>query len=126
LAAAIFGFTGVALGAFGAHALKDLLAESGRTDVWETAVFYQMIHAVALLAVGLPGKLGVLADRTGRFLVASWVGGVLMFSGSLYVLCLSGISRFGAITPVGGLLFLAGWAILFGSFLRASGNDCDG
>ena len=101
--AAILGFTGVALGAFGAHGLKDLLSTNGTMAIWQTAVLYQLVHAVASLWA---------AER--RPLVARfWAAGVVLFSGSLYALALTNIKWLGAITPVGGVLFLIGWALLF-------------
>ena len=105
----VLGFTGVAAGAFGAHALRarlpaDLLA------VWETAARYQLIHAVALLAVAL------LAARapSGAAAAAGWLfaAGVVLFSGSLYALALTGVRVLGAVTPLGGVCFLAGWVAL--------------
>ena len=100
--AAILGFTGVALGAFGAHGLKDVLAANGTAAVWQTAVLYQLVHAVASLWA---------AER--RPLVARlWAAGVFIFSGSLYALAITNIKWLGAITPVGGVLFLIGWAML--------------
>lgn len=109
LLGSLFGFLAVALGAFAAHALKarlgaDLLA------TFEVGVRYQMYHALALLAVGL-----VYKAWPGRLLAASgwlFVIGIVVFSGSLYVLSLSGIRWLGAITPLGGIAFLAGWACL--------------
>ncbi len=99
--AAILGFTGVALGAFGAHGLKDVLSANGTAAVWQTAVLYQLVHAVASLWA---------AER--RPLVARlWAAGVVLFSGSLYALALTDIKWLGAITPVGGVLFLIGWAM---------------
>ena len=101
--AAILGFTGVALGAFGAHGLKDVISANRTAAIWQTAVLYQLVHAVASLWA---------AER--RPLVAwLWSAGVVLFSGSLYVLALTNIKWLGAITPVGGILFLAGWAMLF-------------
>lgn len=97
--AALCGFLGVVLGAFGAHALGPFLVAAGRTGTWETAVLYHLVHAVAALWAA------------GRFPVVCglWLAGVVVFSGSLYVLCLSGLGIWGAVTPIGGLLFLAGW-----------------
>ena len=101
--AAVLGFTGVALGAFGAHGLKTVLASNGTAAIWQTAVLYQLVHAVASLWA---------AER--RPLVSRiWAAGVVVFSGSLYALALTNIKWLGAITPVGGLLFLMGWAMLF-------------
>jgi uncharacterized membrane protein YgdD (TMEM256/DUF423 family) len=100
----------VAAGAFGAHALEGKLDPRAK-EVFETAARYQMFHALALLAVGLL----VLRTRTGRGLdLAGWgffVGSIL-FSGSLYILALTGIRWLGAITPLGGVGFLVGWTAL--------------
>ena len=109
LLAAMFGFTGVALGAFAAHGLKtQLLADY--LAVFQTGVHYQMLHALALLA------LAALWERLAqRLLLAAGICfcvGILLFSGSLYALTLSGIGALGVITPVGGLMFLVGWACL--------------
>jgi len=108
--AAVAGFLGVAGGAFGAHALKAHLSPE-RMEIWHTAVLYQLIHAVALLAVGLAS--GVLP---GRALLAgagiAFIAGIVLFSGSLYALALSGVRILGAITPLGGLAFLVGWLLL--------------
>jgi uncharacterized membrane protein YgdD (TMEM256/DUF423 family) len=106
---ALAGFVGVALGAFGAHFLKARLSAE-MLAVFETGVRYHLIHAVALLVTAaLMGRAG------GRMLVAAgWLfsSGIVLFSGSLYVLAFTGITTFGAITPLGGLAFLAGWACL--------------
>ncbi len=104
--AAFVLFLGVALGAFAAHGLQDLLNANGRLDTWKTAVLYQFIHGLALFALALhsPG--------TPRFAFWSLLLGVVLFSGSLYAMSLTGISRLGAITPIGGLAFLIGWASL--------------
>lgn len=105
--AGALGFTAVALGAFGAHALKARLSPE-LLEVYKTGVFYQLVHAVALLAVnGLWGRL-----RAPRVTAALFTAGVVIFSGSLYVLALSGVRLWGAVTPVGGLAFLAGWLTL--------------
>lgn len=98
---------GIGLGAFGAHALKDTLAASGSTDTWEKAVFYHLIHAVALLALSLaPSSLKT------KWTSILFTVGILLFSGSLYALALTHIKAFGPITPFGGLAFIAGWIIL--------------
>ena len=107
--AAFFGFTGVALGAFAAHGLKGRLTEQYLV-IFHTGVTYQLVHTlalfgVALLATHLPGRL------------VTWAGvcfavGIVLFSGSLYVLTMTGISKLGIITPFGGLAFLAGWLCL--------------
>lgn len=109
LLAAMFGFTGVALGAFAAHGLKTQLS-ADYLAVFQTGVHYQMLHALALLA------LAALWERLAqRLLLAAGICfciGILLFSGSLYALTLSGIGALGVITPVGGLMFLVGWACL--------------
>lgn len=107
--AAFFGFSGVALGAFAAHGLKSRLSAE-YLAIFQTGSHYQLIHALALLGVGLlslhlPGRLVNAAG--GLFAL-----GILLFSGSLYALTLTGISKLGIITPFGGLSFLAGWLCL--------------
>ncbi len=99
----------VAMGAFGAHALKGSLSEEMRT-VFETAVRYQVYHALAILAtVWIHQNFNAKYAATAAICFAA---GILLFSGSLYALTLSGVRKFGMITPVGGLCFLAGWALL--------------
>ncbi len=101
-------FLAVALGAFGAHGLRSTLESRGMTDAWNKAVFYQFIHAVALLVLALYGNI----NRGACWLLFT---GVLLFSGSLYLLALIPQARdwLGPVTPIGGLCFLAGWAWLF-------------
>ncbi|MBC3784013.1 DUF423 domain-containing protein [Spirosoma utsteinense] len=119
-AGAILGLIGVALGAFGAHALKNMLDETGRTATFETAVKYQFYHALALVLVGILLQLFGSNPTIAKLL--GWSGnsmliGTLIFSGSLYVLCFTGITWLGAITPIGGVAMIAGWALLFWAFL---------
>lgn len=111
LIASLAGFLAVALGAFGAHALKtkltpDLLA------VWHTAVQYQFYHVLALLAVVLLMVQEGAENTALKVAGVAFVVGMLVFSGSLYVLCLSGVRWLGAITPLGGTAFLVGWSAL--------------
>lgn len=109
--AAILGGLSVALGAFASHALKEKLTERS-LEVFELATRYQMYHALALLFVAL---LLSRAETVQSFLTASgfaFIIGVLLFSGSLYALSLSGIKVLGAITPLGGVAFIAGWVCL--------------
>ena len=110
LLAAVLGFIGVALGAFGAHGLRGRLTPE-MLAVFETGVRYQMYHVFALLVVASAiGHLG-----SARLLVVagwSFFAGILLFSGSLYALAVTNTSILGAITPFGGLAFLAGWACL--------------
>jgi uncharacterized membrane protein YgdD (TMEM256/DUF423 family) len=103
--AAATGFLAVALGAFGAHGLKALLAQNGMAAIWEKAVFYHFIHGVMLF---------VLAERKPFPTVTWWsfLTGICFFSGSLYLLALTNALWLGAITPIGGLSFLFGWTWL--------------
>ncbi|MCC5788053.1 MAG: DUF423 domain-containing protein [Opitutales bacterium] len=101
--AAVAGALGVVAGALGAHTLAERLAESGHQQAWETAVLYQLVHAVALLA---------WHRRASLVQVFFWGGGIVCFSGSIYLLALGGPSFLGPITPIGGLLFMAGWLSL--------------
>lgn len=100
---ALIIFLGIALGAFGAHGLADRLEETGRLDNWETATFYHLIHGVAMFLIALSGK------RTIGF----WwfLAGIILFSGSLYALALTDITKLGAITPLGGTAMLIGWGM---------------
>jgi len=113
--AAVFGFLGVALGAFGAHALRARLAPE-LLAVYQTGVLYHLVHAVALLGVGVVATRAPSTSAT----VAGWsfAIGIVLFSGSLYTLAITGIRPLGAITPFGGLSFLVGWLALFISTLR--------
>ena len=104
--AALLGFLGVALGAFGAHgSLHDLLVRNASLANWETAVLYHLVHAVVLVAI----TRGEAVSR-----VACWLfmAGIIIFSGTLYVLALTNLRWLGAITPLGGLALLAGWLAL--------------
>jgi uncharacterized membrane protein YgdD (TMEM256/DUF423 family) len=110
LVGAVFGFLGVALGAFGAHGLKNRLSPE-MLAVFETGVRYHMYHVFALLIVAAAiGHIGNARLLT----IAGWsfITGILIFSGSLYALALTGTGILGAITPIGGLAFLIGWACL--------------
>jgi len=102
--AAVLGFLGVALGAFGAHKLKDILTANNALTIWQTAVLYQLVHAVASL----------WAAERNPTVVWFWAVGVAFFSGSLYVLALapSASKWIWPVTPLGGLFFLIGWAVL--------------
>ncbi|MED1913706.1 MULTISPECIES: DUF423 domain-containing protein [unclassified Brevibacillus] len=106
----ISGFLSVALGAFGAHALKEKL-DAYSLGIFHTGVTYQTTHALALVLVAL--LLKWYPDSSG-LVWAGWcfAAGTLVFSGSLYTLAMTGIKVLGAITPIGGVLFLAGWALL--------------
>jgi uncharacterized membrane protein YgdD (TMEM256/DUF423 family) len=109
LLAAFAGFTGVTLGAFGAHGLKGRLS-ADMLAVFETAVRYHLVHAVALLATAaLAGRAPLRSLALVGWFFAL---GIILFSGSLYVMALTGNTRLGMITPLGGLAFLVGWALL--------------
>jgi uncharacterized membrane protein YgdD (TMEM256/DUF423 family) len=103
--AAVLCFLAVALGAFGAHGLRSTLELHGMLDVWNKAVLYHFIHAIALLVLALHGSV----NRGAWWLL---FGGIFLFSGSLYLMALTNLRWLGAITPFGGLCFLAGWAWL--------------
>src|SRR4030095_12722594 len=107
--AALAVFIGVAFGAFGAHGLRGRLSPES-LNVFETGVRYQMYHAFALFIVAIAlGRFGGWSVRAAGWLFAL---GIVVFSGSLYALALPGVRTFGALTPIGGLAFLAGWALL--------------
>lgn len=111
--AALLGFAGVALGAFGAHGLKATLEAHGGLENWKTAVLYQLVHAVALLA--LAGR----PETAGRAVRRWWLAGVILFSGSLYALALGVPAKFiWPVTPLGGLALLLGWGRLVWSAWR--------
>lgn len=120
---ALAGMLAVALGAFGAHALKARLLASGRLDTYNLAVEYQFYHALALLAVGLA------AQNTPSTLLrsAAWcfLGGILIFSGSLYILSIFDVPMAGAITPIGGTAFIAGWLLLALAFAKKKRSHGD-
>lgn len=110
LAGAILGTLGVALGAFGAHALKNILTQNGRVETYELAVRYHFYHALALLFIGvLMEKFSGPAMQWSPLLILL---GVILFSGSLYAYSLTNIKGFAMVTPIGGLFLLSGWATL--------------
>lgn len=113
--AAILMFIGVAAGAFGAHGLKQMLS-ADMLAIWQTAVSYQMVHGLGMLA------LGIMLQQQDNALLrkAAWamLAGVVIFSGSLYALALTGVRILGAITPIGGVAFLAAWAMLAWAAIR--------
>jgi len=119
----VYGFLAVALGAFGAHGLKSRFAAlpdlEQRLAWWQTAAHYHLIHA---LAIGLAGLLVARAGAPAIWSGWCFAGGVLLFSGSLYVMTLTGVRSLGAITPVGGLFMLAGWLALVAAAWRMIGD----
>lgn len=112
--AALSGATAVGLGAFGAHGLETMLEESGRVATWDTAVLYHLVHSVVLLQLCQQQEMKSQGYRAKGRGLSFWLflTGVVVFSGTLYLLCLSGITWLGAITPVGGLALIAGWLSL--------------
>lgn len=113
LLGSFLAFFSVALGAFGAHALKDKFKEEKYAQNWNTSTQYQMYHALGLLLVGILS----LDSIYGATSLLTWAGylmftGVLFFSGSLYILNVTGIKKLGAITPIGGILFLIAWVLV--------------
>lgn len=117
LFASVLGAVSVMIGAFGAHALKATLEANGRLDTFETAVKYQFYHTLALLAIGL--LMYKISDKLLEYAGLSMIGGILIFSGSLYILCITGIRWLGAITPIGGLLMIIGWVLLLWAIARS-------
>ena len=112
---ALLGFLGVAAGAFGAHAIRERVTPE-RLDNWKTAADYQLWHALATIASGLIAVRWASGSAAG----AGWcfVAGVVVFSGSLYALALTNRRKLGAVTPIGGVLFLVGWALLVVAAIR--------
>ena len=105
-----FAGLAVAIGAFGAHALKSVLEATNRMETFETGVKYQFYHAIALLVLGL--LMQKFDHRMFTWAGYGFVAGIILFSGSLYILSLSGVTKWGAVTPLGGIAFLIGWITL--------------
>ena len=109
---AVHGFIAVALGAFGAHALKNILDDYS-TGIWDTAVQYQMFHAAALILIGILMSDSILGEVKQLKIAKRCINaGIIFFAGSLLVLAITGIKWLGAITPIGGVLFLCGWIFI--------------
>ena len=106
----ILGMLVVILGAFGAHGLKDILDDYGQS-IYDKAVLYHMFHSIAIVIIGIIQKL--LPDVELQIIGSCFLFGTIIFSGSLYVLAISGIKWLGIITPIGGLLFIIGWLFFF-------------
>jgi uncharacterized membrane protein YgdD (TMEM256/DUF423 family) len=109
---------GVMLGAFGAHALKDRL-DAYSLDVYQKAVFYHFIHALGILIVATLQRAGALTQSASATVCALLLAGIVLFSGSLYVLAVTGQRALGAVTPFGGLAFIAAWLLLAYRLLRS-------
>ena len=110
--AATLCFLAVALGAFGAHTLRETLRSHDMVGVWEKAVFYHFVHALGILLIAILVRTNTItssgANRTAGLLLL----GIFVFSGSLYALSVTGVRMLGAITPIGGVAFIAGWVLL--------------
>lgn len=121
LAAALLGAFGVALGAFGAHALKAVLLERGSTAAWQTAVQYNLLHAVALLALASWRSQDNRHLPLAPAIASCWVAGVVLFSGSIYLLAPGWAPGWvGPVTPIGGLLLISGWVLTGVGAIRSS------
>ena len=115
ISGSLFGLLSVALGAFGAHGLKNMLDDYGQ-EIWQKAFLYQMFHAIALLLTGVMQHLfkGINFTVSGY----AFIIGIILFSGSLYILALTQIKILGAVTPLGGLAFLFGWGWMLYGFTK--------
>lgn len=120
--AALLGAAGVGLGAFGAHGLRGQLGAQG-LETWQTAVTYHLIHALAVLAVGVWLRVAAAAPAVTAFAGWSFVTGVVLFSGSLYLLALGGPRWLGPVTPLGGVAFIVGWLALAWAALRTGSGQ---
>ena len=109
--AAVFLALAVGLGAFGAHGLRSRLDEY-HLGVWEKAVFYHFIHALGMLVVSLAARSGAMSKSGAEWVCWLLAAGILIFSGSLYLLAFTGVRTLGAVTPVGGVAFIAAWLVL--------------
>jgi uncharacterized membrane protein YgdD (TMEM256/DUF423 family) len=116
LSGSVLGLLGVAIGAFGAHALKAVLEAAGRADTFETGVRYMFYHAIALVLVGILSK--EFPGNTINWSGNAFILGTLIFSGSLFLICFTGINVFGAVAPIGGTFLIIGWTLLFWSVLK--------
>jgi len=120
VAGGLLGAVAVAAGAFGAHGLKDMLEAAGQSANWDTAFRYALVHAVAILACGIPMAAGDRSRRLQGLAAACFSLGTLIFSGCLAALALSGIRVLGAIVPIGGVLLIVGWLVIVAAGLLAT------
>jgi uncharacterized membrane protein YgdD (TMEM256/DUF423 family) len=109
--AAILLAMAVMIGAFGAHGLRGRIDDASMA-IYERAVFYHFVHALGMLIVSLLPRIGVLSESRAGWIAGLLCGGIVLFSGSLYILAISGVRMLGAITPFGGLSFIAAWLLL--------------
>ncbi len=113
---AALGCVTVIIGAFGAHALNALLSANGRLETYDLAVRYQFYHTLAILVTGT--LMNQFPSKRLHYASLLFLLGIVFFSGSLYVLCLTGLNALGAVTPLGGVLFISGWLLLLGGILK--------
>ncbi len=111
LIASALGAMAVILGAFGAHSFKSILEANGRLETFNTAVKYHFFHALAMILVAV--LMDKYATKLLEYSALSMLAGIVLFSGSLYILALSGVTKWGAVVPFGGLVFIIGWILLF-------------
>lgn len=116
IAGILMALLAVATGAFGAHGLKEILLQTNRTDTFELAVRYQFYHAFALLVTGV--VMNWYPQPAAKYASVFFIIGIILFSGSLYILSLTGKTILGAITPVGGLSFILGWLFLLWAVIK--------
>lgn len=117
---AVIGGLAVAIGAFGAHALKEMLVAAGRENTFELAVRYQFYHAFAMLIAGFFARNN--DSKLMQYSSLFFFMGIQIFCGSLYILCLTGTTWLGAVTPIGGICFLTGWTLLAVAMVKTSGT----
>lgn len=108
--AGILGMLSVGIGAFGAHGLKQILIENGRLETFETAVKYQFYHTLAIFGIGI--LMLKYENKLFAYAAYAMTAGIIIFSGTLYALCLTNLTILGAITPIGGLMFILGWLLM--------------
>jgi uncharacterized membrane protein YgdD (TMEM256/DUF423 family) len=118
---ALLGALAVVLGAFGAHGLEDYLTEHGQSENFETAVRYQMYHALALVAVGLLAERR--ASRSLTVAACCFAAGAVLFSGALYAVALAGVRQLGMVAPIGGTLLIIGWLAMAAAAMPGSRDD---
>lgn len=112
----------VAIGAFGAHGLRDFLTKNNRLATFDTAVEYQFLHAIGIIISGILSR-SFPKNKKIRTSVLFFLAGIMLFSGSLYVLCLTQLSLMGTVAPIGGLSFIIGWFILGFGVLKSNGHS---
>ena len=118
LIASALGAAAVMLGAFGAHSFKSILEANGTLETFNTAVKYHFFHTLAMILVAL--LMDRYASKLLEYSAISMLAGIILFSGSLYILALSGVTKWGAVAPFGGLAFIIGWVMLFAGVYRNS------